>query len=173
MEFKIELKNIEKLSIEKGRIITNKKGKKMEYIINNDVITEVNPYDEARIAEEKINKLLGSNDGVKRINTLIRMGDRVNPNEPCHCAENTLNYEYSTPTELARLTKNTDVKKANIIINLDKAGVLDEIAEKNREKIAAELEKDKECGDDYYDDRTEKIAKLKKEIEKLESEDKK
>lgn len=173
MEFKIELKNIEKLSIEKGRIITNKKGKKMEYIINNDVITEVNPYDEARIAEEKINKLLGSNDGVKRINTLIRMGDRVNPNEPCHCAENTLNYEYATPTELARLTKNTDVKKANIIINLDKAGVLDEIAEKNREKIAAELEKDKEYGDDYYDDRAEKIAKLKNAIEKLESENNK
>lgn len=173
MEFKIELKNIEKLSIEKGRIITNKKGKKMEYIINNDVITEVNPYDEARIAEEKINKLLGSNDGVKRINTLIRMGDRVNPNEPCHCAENTLNYECATPTELARLTKNTDVKKANIIINLDKAGVLDEIAEKNREKIAAELEKDKEYGDDYYDYRAEKIAKLKNAIEKLESENNK
>ena len=30
MEFKIELKDIEQLSIEKGRIITNKKGKKIE-----------------------------------------------------------------------------------------------------------------------------------------------
>ena len=173
MEFKIELKDIEKLSIEKGRIITNKKGKKIEYIINNDVITEVNPYDEARIAEEKINKLLGSNDGVKKINTLMRMTDRANPNEPCYCAEDTLNYKYVTPTELASPTKNTDVKKANIIINLDKAGVLDEIAEKNRKKIAAELEKDKEYGDDYYDDRAEKIAKLKKAIEKLESENNK
>lgn len=173
MEFKIELKDIEKLSIEKGRIITNKKGKKIEYIINNDVITEVNPYDEARIAEEKINKLLGSNDGVKKINTLMRMTDRVNPNEPCYCAEDTLNYKYVTPTELASPTKNTDVEKANIIINLDKAGVLDEIAEKNRKKIAAELEKDKEYGDDYYDDRAEKIAKLKRAIEKLESENNK
>lgn len=173
MEFKIELKDIEKLSIEKGRIITNKKGKKIEYIINNDVITEVNPYDEARIAEEKINKLLGSNDGVKKINTLMRMTDRANPNEPCYCAEDTLNYKYVTPTELASPTKNTDVEKANIIINLDKAGVLDEIAEKNRKKIAAELEKDKEYGDDYYDDRAEKIAKLKKAIEKLESENNK
>ena len=173
MEFKIELKDIEKLSIEKGRIITNKKGKKIEYIINNDVITEVNPYDEARIAEEKINKLLGSNDGVKKINTLMRMTDRVNPNEPCYCAEDTLNYKYVTPTELASPTKNTDVEKANIIINLDKAGVLDEIAEKNRKKIAAELEKDKEYENDYYDDRAEKIAKLKKAIEKLESENNK
>lgn len=173
MEFKIELKDIEKLSIEKGRIITNKKGKKIEYIINNDVITEVNPYDEARIAEEKINKLLGSNDGVKKINTLMRMTDRVNPNEPCYCAEDTLNYKYVTPTELASPTKNTDVEKANIIINLDKAGVLDEIAEKNRKKIAAELEKDKEYEDDYYDDRAEKIAKLKRAIEKLESENNK
>ncbi len=173
MEFKIELKDIEKLSIEKGRIITNKKGKKIEYIINNDVITEVNPYDEARIAEEKINKLLGSNDGVKKINTLMRMTDRVNPNEPCYCAEDTLNYKYVTPTELASPTKNTDVEKANIIINLDKAGVLDEIAEKNRKKIAAELEKDKEYGYDYYDDRAEKIAKLKRAIEKLESENNK
>lgn len=173
MEFKIELKDIEKLSIEKGRIITNKKGKKIEYIINNDVITEVNPYDEARIAEEKINKLLGSNDGVKKINTLMRMTDRVNPNEPCYCAEDTLNYKYVTPTKLRNPTKNTDVEKANIIINLDKAGILDEIAEKNREKIAAELEKDKEYGDDYYDDRAEKIAKLKRAIEKLESENNK
>lgn len=173
MEFKIELKDIEQLSIEKGRIITNKKGKKIEYIINNDVITEVNPYDEARIAEEKINKLLGSNDGVKKINTLMRMTDRVNPNEPCYCAEDTLNYKYAISKEPASPTKNTDVGKANIIINLDKAGVLDEIAEKNREKIAAELEKDKEYEDDYYDDRAEKIAKLKKAIEKLESENNK
>ena len=173
MEFKIELKDIEQLSIEKGRIITNKKGKKIEYIINNDVITEVNPYDDARIAEEKINKLLGSNDGVKKINTLMRMTDRVNPNDPCYCAEDTLNYKYGKPTELASLTKNTDIEKANIIINLDKTGVLDEIAEKNRKKIAAELEKDKEYEDDYYDDRAEKIAKLKKAIEKLESENKK
>ena len=173
MEFKIELKDIEQLSIEKGRIITNKKGKKIEYIINNDVITEVNPYDDARIAEEKINKLLGSNDGVKKINTLMRMTDRVNPNDPFYCAEDTLNYKYVKPTELASLTKNTDIEKANIIINLDKTGVLDEIAEKNRKKIAAELEKDKEYEDDYYDDRAEKIAKLKKAIEKLESENKK
>ena len=173
MEFKIELKDIEQLSIEKGRIITNKKGKKIEYIINHDVITEVNPYDDARIAEEKINKLLGSNDGVKKINTLMRMTDRVNPNDPCYCAEDTLNYKYVKPTELASLTKNTDVEKANIIINLDKTGVLDEIAEKNRKKIAAELEKDKEYEDDYYDDRSEKIAKLKKAIEKLESENNK
>lgn len=170
MEFKIELKDIEKLSIEKGKIITNKKGKKIEYIINNDVITEVNPYDETRIAEEKINKLLYSNDGVKKINTLMRMTNRVNPNEPCYCAEDTLNYKYAAPTELASPTKNTNVEKANIIINLDKAGVLDEIAEKNRGKIAAELEKDKEYEDDYYDDRAEKIAKLKRAIEKLESE---
>ena len=173
MEFKIELKDIEQLSIEKGRIITNKKGKKIEYIINNDVITEVNPYDETRIAEEKINKLLGSNDGVKKINTLMRMTDRANPNDPCYCAEDTLNYKYAISTEPAKPTKNTDVEKANIIINLDKAGVLDEIAEKNRKKIAAELEKDKEYEDDYYDDRAEKIAKLKKAIEKLESENKK
>ena len=173
MEFKIELKDIEKLSIEKGRIITNKKGKKIEYIINNDVITEVNPYDETRIAEEKINKLLGSNDGVKKINTLMRMTDRVNPNDPCYCAEDTLNYKYAISKEPASPPKNTDVGKANIIINLDKAGVLDEIAEKNREKIAAELEKDKEYENDYYDDRAEKIAKLKKAIEKLESEDEK
>ena len=116
---------------------------------------------------------MGSNDGVKKINTLMRMTDRVNPNDPCYCAEDTLNYKYVKPTELDSPTKNTDVEKANIIINLDKAGVLDEIAEKNRKKIAAELEKDKEYGDDYYDDRAEKIAKLKKAIEKLESENNK
>ena len=172
MEFKIELKDIEQLSIEKGRIITNKKGKKIEYIINNDVITEVNPYDETRIAEEKINKLLGSNDGVKKINTRMRMTDRVNPNDPCYCAENTLNYKYAISKEPASPTKNTDVEKANIIINLDKAGILDEIAAKNRDKIAIELEKDKELEEAAGDERTEKIKRLKRVIEKLEAEDK-
>ena len=173
MEFKIELKDIEQLSIEKGRIITNKKGKKIEYIINNDVITEVNPYDETRIAEEKINKLLGSNDGVKKINTLMRMTNRANPNDPCYCAEDTLNYKYVTPTKLASPTKNTDVEKANIIINLDKAGILDEIAEKNRDLIAQRLAEEKEVDEAVGDDRTAKIERLKKAIEKLESEDKK
>lgn len=172
MEFKIELKDIEKLSIEKGRIITNKNGKKIEYIVNNDVITEVNPYDESRIAEEKINKLLGSNDGVKKINTLMKMTDRINPNDPCYCAEDTLNYKYVASTEPRKPTKNTDVEKANIIINLDKAGILDEIAEKNRDKIAIELEKDKELEEAASDDRAAKIERLKKAIEKLEAEDK-
>ena len=172
MEFKIELKDIEQLSIEKGRIITNKKGKKIEYIINNDVITEVNPYDETRIAEEKINKLLGSNDGVKKINTLMRMTDRVNPNDPCYCAEDTLNYKYAISKEPASPTKNTDVEKANIIINLDKAGILDEIAAKNRDKIAIELEKDKELEEAVGEDRAAKIERLKKAIEKIEAEDK-
>jgi hypothetical protein len=173
MEFKIELKDIEQLSIEKGRIITNKKGKKIEYIINNDVITEVNPYDETRIAEEKINKLLGSNDGVKKINTLMRMTDRVNPNDPCYCAEDTLNYKYAISKEPASPTKNTDVEKANIIINLDKAGILDEIAEKNRDLIAQRLAEEKEVDEAVGDDRTAKIERLKKAIEKLESENKK
>ena len=173
MEFKIELKDIEQLSIEKGRIITNKKGKKIEYIINNDVITEVNPYDETRIAEEKINKLLGSNDGVKKINTLMRMTDRVNPNDPCYCAEDTLNYKYAISKEPASPTKNTDVEKANIIIHLDKAGILDEIAEKNRDLIAQRLAEEKEVDEAVGDDRTAKIERLKKAIEKLESEDKK
>ena len=172
MEFKIELKDIEKLSIEKGRIITNKKGKKIEYIVNNDVITEVNPYDESRIAEEKINKLLGSNDGVKKINTLMRMTDRINPNDPCYCTEDTLNYKYATPTELASPTKNTDVEKANIIIGLDKAGILDKIAEKNRDLIAQKLTEEKELDEAAGEDRAAKIERLKKAIEKLEAEDK-
>lgn len=172
MELKIELKNIETLSIEKGRIITNKNGKKIEYIVNNDVITEVNPYDESRIAEEKINKLLGNNDGVKKINTLIRMTDRINPNDPCYCTEDALNYKYTTPTEPASPTKNTDVDMVKGIISLEKVGVLDEIAAKNRDKIAIELEKDKELEEAVGEDRTAKIERLKKAIEKLEAEDK-
>lgn len=168
MEFKIELKDIEQLSIEKGRIVTNKKGKKIEYIINNDVITEVNPYDENRIAEEKINKLLGSDDGVKRINTIIQMTKNKPVNSKYH-------YDYNLNANKENVespTPKTDVEKANIIINLDKAGVLDEIAAKNRDKIAIELEKDKELEEAAGDERTEKIKRLKRVIEKLESEDK-
>ena len=172
MEFKIELKDIEQLSIEKGRIITNKKGKKIEYIINNDVITEVNPYDETRIAEEKINKLLGSDEGVKKINTLMRMTNRTNPNDPCYRYEDTLNYKYATSTEPTSPTKNTDVDRVKEIISLEKVGVLDEIATKNRDKIAIELDKDKELEEAAGDERTEKIKRLKRVIEKLESENK-
>jgi hypothetical protein len=172
VELKIELKNIEKLSIEKGIIITNKNGKKIEYIVNNDVITEVNPYDESRIAEEKINKLLGSNDGVKKINTLMRMTDRINPNDPCYCTEDTLNYKYAASTEPKKPTKNTDVEKANIIIGLDKAGILDEIAEKNRDLIAQNLAEEKELDEAVGEDKATKIERLKKAIEKLEAENK-
>lgn len=172
MEFKIELKDIEQLSIEKGRIITNKKGKKIEYIINNDVITEVNPYDETRIAEEKINMLLGSDEGVKKINTLMRMTNRTNPNNPCYCSEDTLNYKYVTSPEPTSPTKNTDVDRVKGIISLEKVGMLDEIAEKYRDKIGIELEKDNELEEAAGDERTEKIKRLKRVIEKLESEDK-
>ena len=132
MEFKIELKDIEKLSIEKGRIITNKRNKKIEYIINNDVITEVNPYDEARITEEKINKLLGGDNGVKRINTIIKM----TKNKP---VKSKYDYEYKLDTNKKNVespTPKTDVNKVNKIIAADRDGILDKIAKKNRDKIA-------------------------------------
>ena len=132
MEFKIELKDIEQLSIEKGRIITNKKGKKIEYIINNDVITEVNTYDKNRIAEEKINKLLASDDGVKRINTIIQMTKNKPVNSKYH-------YDYkinANKENVENPTPKTDVNTVNEIMAIDRAGILDEIAAKNRDKIA-------------------------------------
>lgn len=168
MEFKIELKDIEQLSIEKGRIITNKKGKKIEYIVNNDIITEVNPYDETRITEEKINKLLGSDDGVKRINTIIQMTKNKPVNSKYH-------YDYKLNANKENVespTPKTDVDRVKKIISLEKVGVLDEIAAKNRDKIAIELEKDKELEEAAGDERAEKIKRLKRVIEKLESEDK-
>lgn len=174
MEFKIELKDIEQLSIEKGRIITNKRGKKIEYIINNDVITEVNPYDEARIAEEKINELLEKNGGVKKINTIMKMVDKCHPNDPTY-ADQAFNYRQA---EDPTIGGKVDVKKANQIVELDKIGVLDEIAAKNREKIAQNLsslfsEDEKKCDGECKcekEDKEAKIKKLKKLIEKLEKE---
>ena len=132
MEFKIELKDIEQLSIEKGSIITNKNGKKIEYIINNDVITEVNTYDKNRIAEEKINKLLSSDDGVKRINTIIQMTKNKPVNSKYH-------YDYklnANKENVENPTPKTDVNTVNEIMAIDRAGILDEIAAKNRDKIA-------------------------------------
>ena len=131
MEFKIELKDIEKLSIEKGRIITNKKGKKIEYIVNNDVITEVNPYDESRIAEEKINELLEKNGGVKKINTIMRMVDKCNPNDPTY-ADQAFNYRQA---EDPTIGGKVDVKKVNQLVDLDKNGELDKIVKKYRDEI--------------------------------------
>lgn len=165
MELKIELKNIESQFIEDGKIITNENGKKIEYIIKNNVIVEVNPYDENRIAEEKINELLGNNEGIKKINTIMRMQDKCNSNDPYYSI-NTLNYEVAAPT------KNTDVDMVKGIINLEKNGVLDEIATKNRGKIADNLKEDKESEETDEIDRNAKIATLKKMLEKLESETK-
>ena len=166
MEFKIELKDIEQLSIENGRIITNKKGKKIEYIVNNDVIIEVNPYDENRIAEEKINKLLGGHEGVEKIKELFKTSSNIKFKPDGSLACNIESSEVEPPT------KNTDVDRVKGIISLEKVGVLDEIAAKNRDKIAIELEKDKELEETAGDERTEKIKKLKEILAKLESEDK-
>ena len=164
MEFKIELKDIEQLSIEKGRIITNKKGKKIEYIINNDVITEVNPYDETRIAEEKINKLLDSDDGVKRINTIIQMTKNKPVNSKYH-------YDYKPNANKENVespTPKTDVYRAKGIISLEKVGVLDEIAAKNRDKIAKTIygiNDEKDCDGKQID-----ITICHKSIDKLKDE---
>ena len=174
MEFKIDLKNAETLFIEKGKIITNKNGKKIEYIFENNVITEVNPYDESRIAEEKINELLEKNGGVKKINTIMRMVDKCHPNDPTY-ADQAFNYSQA---EDPTIGGKVDVKKVNQIVDLDKIGVLDEIAAKNREKIAQNLsslfsEDEKKCDGECKcekEDKEAKIKKLKELIEKLEKE---
>ena len=71
-----------------------------------------------------------------------------------------------------------DVKKVNQIVDLDKIGVLDEIAVKNREKIAQNLsslfsEDEKKCDGECKcekEDKEAKIKELKEFIEKLEKE---
>ena len=174
MEFKIDLKNVETLFIEKGKIITNKNGKKIEYIFENNVITEVNPYDESRIAEEKINELLEKNGGVKKINAIMRMADKCHPNDPTY-ADQAFNYRQAEDPTIGRTV---DIEKAKQIVDLDKIGVLDEIAEKNREKIAQNLsslftEDEKKCDGECKcekKDKESKIKELKELIEKLEKE---
>jgi len=71
MEFKIDIKNIES-----GRVVTNNDGKKIEYVIKDYVIVEVNPYNEDKLAEEKINNLLKNDENVKKINAIIKMCEK-------------------------------------------------------------------------------------------------
>jgi len=163
MEFKIKLKN-ETLFIEKGKIYTNKNGKKIEYIIENNIIIDVNPYDAERVAEEKINDLLGNDEGVKRINDIIqKMKDKPFVNYCLHKHE-----ANSDTTE--NPTTNTDIEKVKQIINLDKIGILDKIAEENREKIDNNITCEEVCYIPENNVKKEKIAKLKEMIEKLENE---
>jgi len=164
MEFKIELKEIEKLTIEKGKIYTNKNGKKIEYIVENNVIIDVNPYDAERVAEEKIHDLLGNNKGVKRINDIIQK--TKDKQFVKHCLRK---HEANSDTTESP-TANTDIEKVKQIISLDKIGVLDEIAAKNREKIDNNITCEEVCYIPENSVKEEKIAKLKEMIEKLENE---
>ena len=164
MEFKIEIKDLETLFIEKGKIYTNKNGKKIEYIIENNVIIDVNPYDAERVAEEKIHDLLGNDEGVKRINDIIQK----TKDKPLvkHCL-----HKHETNSDTAeKPTASTDIEKVKQIISLDKIGILDKIAEENREKIDNNITCEEVCYVPENSTKKEKIAKLKEMIEKLENE---
>ena len=164
MEFKIEIKDLETLFIEKGKIYTNKNGKKIEYIIENNIVIEVNPYDAERVAEEKIHDLLGNDEGVKRINDIIqKMKDKPLVNRYSHKHETS-----SDTTEKPKA--NTDIEKVKQIISLDKIGILDKIAEENRGKIDNNITCEEVCYIPENSTKEEKIAKLKEMIEKLEDE---
>ena len=166
MKFKIELKNIENLFIEKGKIHTNKNGKKIEYIIENNVITDVNPYDEDRVANEKIHDLLENDERVKRINNIIQKME--NKSFVNHCLNK---YDGTSSNTTEKPTPNTDIEKVKQIISLDKIGILDEIAEKNRENINDSITSEETPYiPQKLNSKDEQIAKLKEIIEKLENE---
>ena len=67
-------------------------------------------------------------------------------------------------------TANTDIEKVKQIINLEKIGILDKIAEENREKIDNNITCEEVCYIPENSVKKEKIAKLKEMIEKLENE---
>lgn len=70
MEFKIELKNIVK-------IVTEKDGKRIEYKINDGVITDATVIDNEKVIEDKIDELKATNESVRKIQDIIKLDDEL------------------------------------------------------------------------------------------------
>ena len=121
MEFKIELKNIVK-------IVTEKDGKRIEYKINDGVITDATVIDNEKVIEDKIGELKATNESVKKIQDIIKLDnelDEIVKLKRDEIAEEIQlsNLEPKTEEEPRKGFRKDD---AETIIKLDKSGSLDE-----------------------------------------------
>lgn len=121
MEFKIELKNIVK-------IVTEKDGKRIEYKINDGVITDATVIDNEKVIEDKIGELKATNESVKKIQDIIKLDDELDEIVKLKRDEIAEEIQLSNLEPKAEEEPRKGFRKddAETIIKLDKDGSLDE-----------------------------------------------
>lgn len=121
MEFKIELKNIVK-------IVTEKDGKRIEYKINDGVITDATVIDDEKVIEDKIDELKATNESVRKIQDIIKLDDELDEIVKLKRDEIADEIQLSDPEPKADEEPRKGFRKddTETIIKLDKSGSLDE-----------------------------------------------
>ena len=121
MEFKIELKNIVK-------IVTEKDGKRIEYKINDGVITDATVIDDNKVIEDKIDELKATNEGVRKIQDIIKLDDELDEIVKLKRDEIAEEIKLADPEPKVEEEPRKGFRKddAETIIKLDKSGSLDE-----------------------------------------------
>lgn len=135
MEFKIDLKNIVK-------IVTEKDGKRIEYMIKDGVITDATVVDEEKVIEDKIGELKATNENVRKIQEIIKLDDELDEVAKLKRDEIAEKIQISDPEPKAEEQPLKCFRKddAETIIELDKNGSLDEALKiKGREARIAYL----------------------------------
>ena len=135
MEFKIDLKNIVK-------IVTEKDGKRIEYMIKDGVITDATVVDEEKVIEDKIDELKATNENVRKIQEIIKLDDELDEVAKLKRDEIAEKIQISDPEPKAEEQPLKGFRKddAETIIELDKNGSLDEALKiKGREARIAYL----------------------------------
>ena len=121
MEFKIDLKNIVK-------IVTEKDGKRIEYMIKDGVITDATVVDEEKVIEDKIDELKATNENVRKIQEIIKLDDELDEVAKLKRDEIAEKIQISDPEPKAEEQPLKGFRKddAETIIKLDNEGSLDE-----------------------------------------------
>ena len=121
MEFKIDLKNIVK-------IVTEKDGKRIEYMIKDGVITDATVVDEEKVIEDKIDELKATNENVKKIQEIIKLDNELDEVAKLKRDEIAEKIQISDlePKAEEQPLKGFRKDDAETIIELDKNGSLDE-----------------------------------------------
>jgi hypothetical protein len=135
MEFKIDLKNIVK-------IVTEKDGKRIEYMIKDGVITDATVVDEEKVIEDKIDELKATNENVRKIQEIIKLDNELDEVAKLKRDEIAEKIQLSDPEPKAEEQPLKCFRKddAETIIELDKNGSLDEALKiKGREARIAYL----------------------------------
>ena len=121
MEFTIDLKNIVK-------IVTEKDGKRIEYMVKDGIIIDATVIDEEKVVSDKIDELKATNEDVKKIQEIIKLDDELDEVAKLKRDEIAEKIQILDPEPKAEEQPLKGFRKGDTetIIELDKNGSLDE-----------------------------------------------